>query len=95
MGRTINHVERISESFDALDSMTQSDIVFELFTRLTDAAKQSAFRRMDFHAMMSGTRPSTLDKPRRKSTPVPPLMERAEVEAAGKLALEEPKGKLQ
>ncbi len=84
MARTVNFIERISDDFDSLDgSMTRADVVFELFTRLEDLAKQEALRRITTHAKMAGMmRPDG-----RRRSEVPPLMEREEVEAAGKLAL--------
>ena len=57
MARTTDHVERISESFDTLDSMTKADIVAELFTRLDAPAKAEAYRRMTNHAKMAGLLP--------------------------------------
>ena len=83
MARTIDHLERVSESFDTLDSMTQADIICELFTRLAESAKTEALRRIVNHSKMAGLMPR---EPRKRSE-VPPLMEKAEVEAAGKLAL--------
>ena len=57
MARTIVHVNRLSESFDSLDSMSQADILCELFTRLTDPAKAEALRRINNHARMEGMAP--------------------------------------
>lgn len=83
MARTVDHLERVSESFDALDSVTQADIICELFSRLEDPAKTEALRRITNHAKMAGL---ISREPQRRSA-IPPLMERSEVEAAGKLAL--------
>lgn len=52
MARTIDHISRVSESFDALDSMSQGDVAYELFTRLADPVKQEALRRISNHARM-------------------------------------------
>lgn len=60
MARTIDHISRISDSFDALDTMSQSDIAYELFTRLNDPAKADALRRINNHAKMA-RRSSTVE----------------------------------
>ncbi len=83
MPRIIDHVERVSESFDTLDSMTQADVICELFTRMSEPAKAEALRRITNHAKMAGMMP----RDGRRRSEVPPLMDRDEVEAAGKLAL--------
>lgn len=54
MGRTIDHVERISESFNALTPEMQYEMVAELFARLPDELKAAALRRNEFHAKMAG-----------------------------------------
>ena len=64
MARTIDHISRISESFDALDTMSQADITYELFTRLEAAPKQDALRRINNHAKMDGMVPK---EPRRRA----------------------------
>lgn len=46
MARTINHIERISDSFDALAPEDQRDIVAELFTRLSPIGANIAMRVM-------------------------------------------------
>ena len=83
MARVVDHIARVSDSFDALDTMTQSDIVCELFTRLSDPAKAAAIRRIQFHMRMCESR-------RPQAEPeLPELMPREEVERNGKLALHE------
>lgn len=55
MARTIDHIERLSDSFENLpDSITQADMVYELFTRLQETAKAEALRRISNHARMAG-----------------------------------------
>jgi hypothetical protein len=83
MARTRNYIESISEDFDHLDSMSQADIVCELFARLGDAPKVEAYRRITNHAKME----SIATKRNGKETPIPPRMTDAEVAAAGQLAL--------
>ncbi len=70
MARTIDHIGRISESFDALDSMSQSDILCELFTRLTDPAKAEALRRINNHARMEGLAPKEKRRNGKDAEPV-------------------------
>lgn len=58
MPRTINHIDRVIESFDVLEPMTQGDMVAELFSRLsTPELKRATLRRIDFHARMVGLLP--------------------------------------
>lgn len=78
MARTINHLDRVSESFDMLDPMAQVDIVAELFTRLDAGQASHAMMLMSFWCKRQA---------RHAGSEVPPLMDKSEVEAAGKLAL--------
>ena len=55
MGRTVDHIERISDSFDTLDTMTQADMVSELFGRLSTEAKDSAKRRIDLRLKLEAS----------------------------------------
>lgn len=65
MPKLIDHVERVSESFDVLSPRTQGDMVCELFGRLTPTEKASAWRAMQFHARLRGL---TDEKRRRNGT---------------------------
>jgi hypothetical protein len=48
MARTIDHVERVSDSFDSLSEETQCDMVSELFNRMSAQWQAEAWRRMEF-----------------------------------------------
>ena len=83
--RTINHVERVSDSFDSLPAASHEDVLAELFTRLLAHQKQALFRRLEFHMKMAGL----LDREprRRQATPVPALSDPVDVEEIGAAAI--------
>lgn len=52
MARTIDFVERVSESFDALAEATKGDMVAELFSRLEPEVKAVTLQRLEFHCKL-------------------------------------------
>lgn len=55
MARTIDWIDRVSESFDKLDSMTQADMVSELFSRLGPLARASVQRRIELRVKLDAS----------------------------------------
>jgi hypothetical protein len=54
MARTVDHIERISESFDSLDEQTKVDLSWELLMRLPEKDKIEFLRRLQFGAKLAG-----------------------------------------
>ncbi len=79
MPRVINKLDRISDDFEQVSPESRADLVAELFTRLDESQAADAVRLMTFW------RNRQLRESKRSQ--IPPLMDRDEVEAAGKLAL--------